>query len=213
MLFSLLELLQLQSVTATLSPKQITGVYFVFAFASLVRSQMTLTTWWCFWLRNSMFCVHDGWTIKLHQLPAGQCSKISRTYNKDKSKHIRVRTTHWTDKLSIYFEGSTLVCSTVIYCSRSNFSCIIANRYFCNCWKVERFGVALFWYVIIRNVRFHRSIDITKLTYISSSHFTINNWIWRYGSDGRTSIDVCRCCEKRVRWVTQPDFCFYHLNS
>ena len=43
------------------------------------------------------------------------------------------------------FLGSTLVCSTFIYCFGSNISYITANRYFCDSRKMERSGIALFW--------------------------------------------------------------------
>ena len=50
--------------------------------------------------------------------------------------------------------GTALVCPTSIYCSWSNVSYIPANRYFCYRWKMERFGIALFWYVCIKKPKY-----------------------------------------------------------
>ena len=42
--------------------------------------------------RNSVFCVHDGGTIKLYQLSAGQCAKTGGTDYKNSGKASTAQT-------------------------------------------------------------------------------------------------------------------------
>ena len=95
-------------------------------------------------------------------------------------------------RLRIFWIGTALVCTAFIYCSWSNVSYIPANRYFCYRRKMERFGIALFWYVCIKN---------PKSYWMFSTYFAFNNWIRGYGPNGGTPVDVRRCCQKWIRCV------------